>query len=170
VFEAIQKRRSIREYSPEPVPKEKLERILEAGRLAPSASNIQPWHFIIVTEKAKKEALAKGGRYAKFLNQSPIVIVGCGDTKASPNWHKVDVAIAMQNMVLTATAEGLGTCWIGSFNEKQAKELLKIPENLAIVAMLSLGYSQDKAEQANNQWRRKPLEEIASYEEYGKHS
>jgi nitroreductase len=109
VFEAVQKRRSVRAYESTPIPKEKLEKILEAARLAPSAGNIQPWHFIIVTELEKRQKLAQAqAPFAKFLKEAPVVIVGCGDQKASPGWFMVDVAIAMQNMVLTATGEGLG--------------------------------------------------------------
>jgi nitroreductase len=85
VFEAVQNRTSVRAYTDEPVPKDKLERILEAGRLAPSARNTQPWHFIVVTDKEKRKILSKG-RYAKFLTQSPVVIVALGDKEASADW------------------------------------------------------------------------------------
>jgi nitroreductase len=172
VFEAVKKRHSTRAYELKSVPEEKLNRILEAARLAPSAGNVQPWHFIIVKDREKRETLAKGGRYARFLAESPIVIVGCGDQKASPNWYKVDVAIAMQNMVLTATEEGLGTCWIGSFNENQVKGLLKIPENLRVIALMALGYPR---ETLNIQGRilhlvrrKKDLKKILSIDEYEK--
>ena len=116
VFEAIEKRRSIRNYEPTSVPKDKLEKILEAAILAPSASNLQPRHFIVVTDAEKRRVLS-GGIFAKFLNQSPVVIVACGDDKKAPKWYAIDVAIATENMVLAATGEGLGTCWIGSFDE-----------------------------------------------------
>jgi len=172
VFEAVRKRRSIRAYASKPVPKEKLEMILEAARLAPSAGNIQPWHFIVVTNSEKRERLAKGGRYAKFLVESPVVIVGCGDRKASPNWYVVDVAIAMQNMVLAATSEGLGTCWIGSFNESQVKEMLKIPKNLRVIALLAVGYPREKLDLlgkiAHFIRKRKSLKKVLSFEEYGR--
>jgi nitroreductase len=171
VFEAIQKRRSIRAYESTPVPREKLEKILEAARLAPSASNIQPWHFIVVTDSEKRKTLSRG-RYAKFLKKSPVVIVGCGDQKASPKWYMVDVAIAMQNMVLTATSEGLGTCWVGSFDEDEVKRLLKIPENFRVVALLAVGYSLEKGDISRKILhfirRRKRLERIVSFEEHGK--
>jgi nitroreductase len=173
VFEAVQKRRSVRAYQPTPVPKEKLLRVLEAGRLAPSASNIQPWHFIVVTDAEKREKLARA-RFAKFLREAPVVIVGCGEQKASPKWFMVDVAIAMQNMVLTATSEGLGTCWVGSFDENQVCELLKIPENYRVVALLALGYPRDKFDFTGKLLhlvrRRKPLERIVSFDEFGKKS
>ena len=123
-FEAITKRKSVRAYEATPVPKETLEKILEAARLAPSAARVQPWHFIVVTEAEKRKELSKG-MFAKFLAEAPMVIVACGDTKASPDWCYIDVAIAVENMVLAATNEGLGTCWIGSFDEGQVKKLLE---------------------------------------------
>ena len=170
VFEAVQQRRSIRAYESTPVPKEKLDKILEAARLAPSASNIQPWHFIVVTDSEKRKKLADNGRYAKFLTESPVVIVGCGDQETSPRWYVVDVTIAMQSMVLTATSEELGTCWVGSFDEKQVKEMLKIPESFRVVALLALGYPREKSDLGRKLIkairRRKQLEEIVSYEEY----
>ena len=106
--------------------RDRIKLILEAGRLAPSAGNIQPWHFIVVRDVEKRKRLSKA-RWAKFLAEAPVVIVGCGDQRASPRWFHVGVAIAMQNMVLATTGEGLGTCWVGSFNE-EVRELLKIPE------------------------------------------
>jgi nitroreductase len=172
VFEAVQKRRSIRAYAAKPVPEGKLMRILEAGRLAPSAGNIQPWHFIVVTDSDKRRKLAATGAFAKFLAESPVIIVGCGDERASPKWYVVDVAIAMQNMVLTATSEGLGTCWVGSFDEAKVKELLKIPENFRVVALLAAGYPREKIDLVGKVLRfvrrRKPLKKIVSMEEYGK--
>jgi nitroreductase len=171
VFEAVKIRRSIRAYKSTPVSKEKLEKILEAARLAPSANNIQPWHFIVVTDPEKRAKLAKAP-FAGFLKEAPVVIVGCGDQKASPKWFMVDVAIAMQNMVLTATSEGLGTCWVGSFNEDQVREMLKIPENYRVVALLALGYPRKKIDLQGKMLhlvrRRKKLERIVSFEEFGR--
>jgi nitroreductase len=170
VFEAIRERRSVRAYLPQAIAAERLERILEAARLAPSASNRQPWHFVVVTNQQKRKALSKE-RYAKFLAESPVVIVGCGDRDLSPNWHVVDTAIAMQNMVLTATGEGLGTCWVGSFNENQVKELLSIPEKFKVVALLALGYPREKLDLRNKIRafirRRRKLEKIVSLNEFG---
>jgi nitroreductase len=170
VFEALQKRKSIRNYEKKPVKKETLEKLLEAARGSPSANNLQPWHFIVVTEADKRKALAKG-MYAKFLAQTPAVIVLCGDQKASPDWYIVDVALAGENMVLAATAEGLGTCWVGSFEEPAVKQLLGVPEDLRVVAMLAVGYSSEKTDItgkiAKLIRRRKKLEEITSWEMYG---
>ncbi|MEM1582273.1 MAG: nitroreductase family protein [Candidatus Bathyarchaeia archaeon] len=171
VFEAIQTRRSVRAYEPTPIPKEKLDKILEAARLAPSAGNIQPWHFIVVTDPSKRERLARAP-FAGFLKEAPVVIVGCGNQKASPRWFMVDVAISMQSMVLAATAEGLGTCWVGSFDEKEVKETLKIPDEYRVVALLAIGYSRKKLDIQSGILhlirKRKNLEEIVSFEEYGR--
>jgi nitroreductase len=153
------------------VPKEKLEKILEAAILAPSARNSQPRHFIVVTDAEKREALSKG-IFAKFLTQVPVVIVACGDEKKSPKWYAIDVAIAVENMVLAATGEGLGTCWIGSFDENQVRDLLKIPENLRVIVLLAVGYPSDKENLTIKVFRavskRKSLAETVSSEEYGR--
>ncbi|MEM3577260.1 MAG: nitroreductase family protein [Candidatus Bathyarchaeia archaeon] len=171
VFEAVQRRRSVRAYDSTPVPKDKLMKILEAARLAPSAGNVQPWHFVVVTNFEKKWRIAQSGRFARFLAESPVVIVGCGDERASPRWHVVDVAIAMQNIVLTATSEGLGTCWIGDFDEKLVKELLRIPESYRVIALLAVGYSRKKFDVQGKVLhlirRRKKLKDIVSFEEFG---
>ena len=171
VFEAICRRKSIRAYESTPIPDEKINKILEAARLAPSAGNIQPWHFIVVKDEEKRKKLARG-MFAKFLIDAPVVIVGCGNMKSSPKWHTVDVSIAMEHMVLEATELGLGTCWVGSFNEEEVKELLKIPEDYKVVALLAIGYPRKKFDIQGKILhiirKRKKLEEIVSFEEYGK--
>jgi nitroreductase len=171
VFEAIGKRISIRNYESTPVPGEKLEKILEAARLAPSASNLQPRHFIVISDEERKKALSTG-MFSKFLRQAPVVIAACGDEKKSPKWYPIDVAIAVENMVLAATGEGLGTCWIGSFDENKVRAVLKIPANLRVVVLLALGYASGKEGLSYKVFRavrkRKSLGEIVSLEEYGK--
>lgn len=170
VFEAIQKRKSVRAYEAKPVPREVVEKILEAGRLAPSANNIQPWHFIVVTDIEKRKVISLGPN-SKFLTEAPVVIVGCGDKQASPNWNKVDVSIALENMVLAATAEGLGTCWIGWFHEVKVKVLLEIPDHYTVVALLAVGYSREKLDPDRKLLqivhKRKAISEIVSAEKYG---
>lgn len=169
VFEAIERRRSVREYDSRAVPDDVLMKVLETGRIAPSASNIQPWHFIVVKDPVRRKALSDG-KWAKFLTESPVVIVGCGNKKKSPGWNVVDVTIAMQQMVIAATAEGLGTCWIGSFYEDRVRKALKVPEGFGIVAMLTVGYSREKLDLTAKVVRsrnRKKMDEILSYEEFG---
>ena len=125
VFEAIEKRRSIRSYEPTPVPDEKLEKILEAARLAPSASNVQPRHFIVVTDRERRDTISSG-MFARFLKQAPVVIVACGDEKKSPKWYPIDVAIAVENMVLAATGQDLGLLdW--QFQRNQSAKCLEDP-------------------------------------------
>jgi nitroreductase len=164
------KRRSVRSYETTPVPKEKLKRILEAARLAPSANGVQPWHFIVVTDAEKRKKLSKG-RFAKFLVDTPIVIVACGDTKAAPKWCVVDVCIATENLVLAATSEGLGTCWVGSFDEAEVKTLLRVPDNFKVIALIAVGYAHEKFDLTQSTAAavrgRKKLEDIVSSEEYG---
>jgi nitroreductase len=172
VSEAIRARKSIRAYSSTPIPKEKLEKILEAARLAPSAENLQPWYFVVVTNPEHKKQIAKSGKFARFLTECPVVIVGCGDRSASPKWYVIDVAIAMQNMVLAATSEGLGTCWVGSFDEGLVKRLLEIPDHYKVVALLAVGYPEKKFDLLGRVVhfirRRKKLQDIAGLEKYGK--
>ena len=167
-FEAISKRISVRNFQEKLVPKDSLGKILEAARLAPTAINKAPVHFIVVTDPEKRKKLA--GQFSKFLAKAPLAIIGCGDTLSSPHWYKVDVAIAMQNMVIAATGEGLGTCWIGSFNGAQIKADYKIPERFEVIALLAVGYPVE-GRLAGGTFglirRRKKLEDIVSYEEYG---
>jgi nitroreductase len=169
VYEAVQKRKSVRAYESAPIPREVMDRVMEAAWISPSANNRQPWHFIIVTDPEKRRALSKG-LYAKFVHEAPTVIVACGDEKASPKWYAVDTAIAIQSMVLVATGEGLGTCWVGSFDEGDVKKLLGIPDHLRVVALLPIGYPHDKIDlmrALNHAMRkRKALNEIVSQEKY----
>jgi len=170
VSDAVRVRKSVRAYDSKDIPEDVLARILEAGRLSPSANNSQPWHFIIVKDAEKRMALSKR-TWTKFLTESPVVIVGCGDRKKAEKWYVIDVSIALQTMVLTATSEGIGTCWIGDFDEDRVRELCKIPENLKVVCLLALGYPREKfdlSRAVTGGKRRKPLSDIVSFEEFGK--
>ncbi len=162
LIDPINKRISIREYDSKEIPEEALRRILEAGRIAPSAMNYQPWKFVVVRDQQIRKALSHG-RYAKFLTECPVVIVGCGNKKRSPEWYTVDVTIALQNMVTQATADGVGSCWIGSFDEDAVKAAIKAPEEYAIVAMLAIGYPKGDHKIAR---KRKNFDEIVSFEEF----
>ncbi len=170
MFEAIQNRRLNRPYKSTPVPNKTLEVLLEAARLSPSAKNIQPWHFIVVKDEKKRRTLSKGF-IAKYLREVPVVIVLCGDERASPDWYLVDVALAGESMVLAATSEGLNTSWIGDFDETIVQDQLGIPKNLRVIALLAVGYAREtesiKRRIMGFMHRRKALNEIASWEMYG---
>ena len=114
----ILKRRSIRKYSSEPVPEEVRAKILEAGRQAPSAVNAQPWHFIVIDDPALKEKLASTGRWRSFVKDCSFVVVGLykSNNPVTKRWGQVDTVIALQNMVLAAQVQGVGSCWIGDLS------------------------------------------------------
>jgi nitroreductase len=140
VIELISSRRSIRKYENKEIPKQVLDQILEAGRQSPSAMNKQPYRFVVVTKsELKKEMKAI---FSRFLDGAPVVIVGCANIKAriTGKWAVIDTTIALQNMLLAAWGLGLGSCWIGSFNEQKTKKALNVPEDWKIVGMLTLGY------------------------------
>jgi len=144
VFDAIKTRRSIRKYKPEPIPEEKLRNILEAARLAPSAGNRQPWRFVVVQNKGLKKALAEAANNQTFLNDASAIIVAIGDPEVSARWYERDPMIALEHIVLAATAMGYGACWIGAFDEDAIKHLLKIPANVKIIALLPIGIPDEK--------------------------
>lgn len=145
VFDAIKKRRSIRGYLDKPIEEEKLERVLEAGRLAPSAKNAQDWKYVVIRDAKLRKEVAKACHNQMFIAEAPVVIVGCSivpDFKLSCGQlaGPIDLTISMDHMTLAATEEGLGTCWIGSFDEGQVKKVLGIPEKIRIIEILPLGY------------------------------
>ena len=171
VLEVIRTRRSIRKYEGKPVEREKLQNILEAARLAPSAGNKQPWDFILVTEQKVKEKLRSSYNRDWFIS-APAIIVLCGHPEQAwarrkgvfqkEAYWKVDVSIAMQNLILTAWEEGLGTCWIGGFKEDKVKKALNIPNNIRVVAMTPVGYP---AEEKGPVTDRRSLDDI-THENY----
>ena len=138
-FDVMEARRSVRSYRSDPVPEASLNRILEAARMAPSASNRMPWRLVVVTEREALKAVGESGIYGKFLAHTPMAIVGLGDAKAAPKWHVVDTTIALEHVVLAATAEGLGTCWIGSFDEERVCQLLGVPESYRVIGIIAVG-------------------------------
>ena len=145
VMEAILARRSIRDFVDKPVDKQSLARVLEAGRQAPSASNAQPWRIVVVSDPAKRRKLAKAARGQDFVGQAPVVLVGCAirtDRVMTCGQHSypIDLAICMTTMSLAAVGEGLGTCWVGAFDETQVKKILGIPPEVRVVELMPLGY------------------------------
>lgn len=162
LLDVILRRRSIRRYENKEISKDMLDKIVEAGRQSPSAANRQPYRFVIVTDSEIKKELK--GRFSRFLKDAPVVIVGCANPKAllTGKWATVDTTIALENMALAAWSLGIGSCWIGSFNEEKTKELLKIPENWKVVALVTFGYP---AEQPKPR-KKKPTNELFSLNQF----
>jgi len=161
VFEAIKNRRSVRAYKSTPVQEEKLKKILEAARLAPSAHNAQDWKFIVVKNQKMREKLVKAALDQEFIAQAPVVIVAVATEPGVP-FYALNFGIAVEHMVLQAVEEGLGTCWVGAFSQKEVKKILKIPEKYKAMVLLPLGYPADLPKKKI----RKNIEEIVCYEKY----
>ncbi len=170
--EAIRKRESIREYQDKPVSPEKLSKVLEAARLAPSASNRQPWTFIVDQDEALRQQIGQHAAYYfvrwAHVAEAPMIIVLCGDTgkRLYRQYLHEDIGLAGSQIMLQAKALGLGTCWVGGVDaagRKQIATILKLPEHLEVVGLLTVGFpAEDPPPPA-----RKPLTEIVHYDVYG---
>ena len=171
LFQAIRERRSIRKYKELPVEREKIEQVLDAARLAPSWKNMQCWRFLVLTDAKKKEAMlsafADDNPGKKAFLQAPVAIVVCADPAESDLSHGIeyyvaDAAIAFEHICLAAHALGLGTCWMGLFDEAEMKAKLNIPDGIRVVGITPLGYP-DQEPKARP---RKELSEIVFFEEW----
>jgi nitroreductase len=162
VFDVILSRRSIRRYEDREIPKDVLDKIVEAGRQSPSAANRQPYRFVIVTDSELKKAVS--GLVSRFVKSVPVVIVGCANPKAmlTGKWATVDTTIALENMVLAAWSLGVGSCWIGSFDEEKVKSSLKIPQDWKVVALVCFGYPAETPKQR----KRKATNELFSLNQF----
>lgn len=170
VFEIIKKRRSIRRFKDIPVEDEKILKIIEAARLAPSATNRQPWRFIAVKDKELLTKISSSlGIINRWAKTAPLLIVCCSVKKSLIThriaerlskipFHILDVAIATEHIVLEAEELGLSSCWIGWFNEKSIKQILEIPDNWKIIALLAIGYKDENY--IPNPQQRLPLKDI----------
>jgi len=148
VMDAIRKRKSVRAYDNRPVEEDRLNAVLEAGRLAPSASNRQEWRFVVVRDAETRKRLAQAAGNQGFVGRAPVVIAACARTdghvmKCGQPCYPIDVAIALDHMTLAAVELGLGTCWIGHFDERKVKEILGIPDEIRVVELMPLGYPAD---------------------------
>jgi len=174
VMEAIRRRRSVRKYDPRPIPEPVMERMKEALRCAPSACNYQPWKFILVTDPAVKEQVAEAAKQQRFIAEAPVIVVGVGfpdqaykNMGGYGNSVEVDLAIALDHLTLAAAAEGLGTCWIGAFDEQRMKQVLGVPAGAKIVALTPLGYpAEPDLIRPLEPGDRKPPEQIFAYEKF----
>jgi nitroreductase len=178
-FQALVKRRfSVRKYRPQPVEKEKIQRCIESARLAPSASNSQPWKFILVddpglVQKVAHETFSMLVPFNKFVKQAPVIVVivlekpklitQIGEKLKNKEWALIDVGIAAEHFCLQAAEEGLGTCMLGWYNEKPIQKLLGIPEKNTIGLLISLGYPDYETIPTK---KRKSLDEVLSFNKY----
>jgi nitroreductase len=179
LYDAIAARKSVRKYRPDAVPEAVLERVLDAGRLAPSGHNRQPWRFVVVREEGRRKALADAAAsHNAFIAEAPVVLAFLGllaydgapapgdQTRGTWTWDmyiRYNVSIAGAYVTLAAAAEGLGTCWINNYDEDLVREILKIPEGYALVCLMTLGYAAEEPRPKP----RLPLAEIRFDEEVG---
>ncbi|MGA3405253.1 MAG: nitroreductase family protein [Candidatus Bathyarchaeia archaeon] len=148
VTDAIATRKSVRAYSTRPIDDEKLTVVLNAARLAPSASNGQEWRFVIVRDLKTRKKIAEAADEQTFVGEAPAIIVACADTDGHVMMcgqlcYTIDVATALAHIMLAAVELELGTCWIGAFDEKKVKEILGIPEKIRVVSVIPIGYPAD---------------------------
>ena len=169
IYEAIKERTSVRAFRQEEIEEKKIERLLEAARLAPSGKNGQPWTFIVVRSEETRKKLVPACKNQAFVGEAPVVIVACGHEerayqKMGGDWNStpVDIGIALEHLMLAAAAEGLGTCWIGAFIEADVRKILGIPEDVKVVALTPVGYPA--AEKTHRP--RKSLDEITMHEKW----
>jgi nitroreductase len=166
VLEAIRKRYSCRAYIDRPIEQEKLTQVFEAARLAPSAKNLQDWRFVVVSEKDKKQQVAASTNHPEVFEKAAVLIAACSISsdvmKCGQAVAPIDVAIAMEHICLQATDLQLATCWIGSFEPEKVRKVLKIPQDVAIIELMALGYPADKAKKPS----REPIENIVCFNKW----
>jgi nitroreductase len=172
IFQAISDRRSIRKYQQRAVEPEKLEKVLDAARLAPSWKNMQCWRFLVLTDPERRRALLEAfpeeNPGKKAVAMAPCIIVVCADPAESGvengiDYYVADTAIAFEHLCLAARGLGLGTCWMGWFDESRIKEALQIPAEIRVVGLTPLGYPDQEPKPRP----RKELSEIAFYDNWG---
>ncbi len=172
-IELAKKRCSVRSYSDLPVEREKIIKVLEAGRVSPSACNFQPRYFIVVQDENLKENISKA--YPRdWFKKAPVIIVVCGDHNQS--WKRgdgkdhsdIDVAIAIDHMTLQAAELGLGTCWVCAFDAQLCHEILQLPEHMEVVALLPMGYPEKLSDIERHDKDRKFLNDIVGWDGYNK--
>ncbi len=177
-LDLVKTRQSVRKYLDKPVEREKIERCLEAARLAPSASNSQPWSFVVIDDPKLKEAVAKETfsqliSFNRFSLKAPVLIIIISERPGFLNkvaevikdkqLSLIDIGIATEHFCLQATEEGLGTCMLGWFDEKGVKKLLNIPSNKRVELIITMGYPVSKEIRPK---KRKELNQIRSYNSY----
>ncbi|SNX54849.1 nitroreductase family protein [Thermoanaerobacterium sp. RBIITD] len=162
-LDVLKQRRSVRVFEDKPIPKNILEDIIDCGRLAPTANNMQPWHFVVVTDKERLKYISEKATYGKFIKDAATcVIVYC----ESDNVHHLeDGAAATENIILAAKAYGISSCWVAGYDrtyEKDINEFLQVPSNLRMISIVPLGYSTQKPAARS----KKPLTDVIHWEKF----
>jgi nitroreductase len=168
--QAIQNRYSCRSYLNKAIEQEKLNLLIEAARLAPSARNLQDWRFVIVTDSEKRAALQNAAANQAFVGQAPVVIAACSNTQrrmvmCGQPYSSINVSIALEHIALTATSLGLATCWIGSFIPHKVRKILGIPSAIEVVQLMTVGYPADTQPSP----KRVTADHIICYEKWNFH-
>ncbi len=158
-FTCIRTRREIRDYLEKPIPDESLSRILEAGRLAPSSKNSQPWHFVVIRDRETLAKISELTPTGEHIAKAPLAIAVLMDGAKLP---EIDGTRAIQNMVLAAWDMGIGACWVTNFYEDGVKDLLGAPQRMKLITVMPFGYPTEP--KTKRKKVRKPLEEIVHYE------
>lgn len=174
IIDCLKSCRSVRSFDSRPVPEDVVLPVLEQLRLAPSASNHQPWRFLVIRDPGTRRQLASAARSQFFIAEAPVLIVACGYPERAQDFMgglgnslRIDIAIAFDRMMLAAVAQGLATCWIGAYDEKEVQNILGIPESVRVVGMTPLGYPADpSAITPAAQVDRNPFEDIIHYDRY----
>jgi len=156
----LKSRRSIRAFQDKSIPEKEIGMILEAGRWTPSASNRQPWRFIVIRNKDILNKIARVTGYGWFIAEAPLAIAIVGKIKTSPKWYIIDTSLVSMNMMLMAWSLGIGTCWIGSMNREKAKEILGLGDNDHLLTLLPFGYIEGEIPEPT---ARKSLDKIVRY-------
>ncbi|MHC4170138.1 MAG: nitroreductase family protein [Planctomycetota bacterium] len=166
VLEVIRKRYSCRAYQQKSIEPEKLQTILEAARLAPSARNMQDWRFVVVADPETKRQVAKTTNQPDVFAKAGAIIAACSNSdyvmRCGQAIGPIDVAIALEHICLQATELGLGTCWIGSFDPDKVRQILGIPDDIAVIELMTVGYPADNKPEP----QRERMEKIVSFEKW----
>lgn len=179
LLELMKDRRSVRAYKPDPLSEEDINDILEAGRIAPSSQNRQPWRYIVFTDREEIRKLSRNtgllGLSNFFIKDAPCVIIACAEMKKNlrvnkKDYYLVDTAISFQQMILCAWEKGIASCWMAAFSERLLARYLKIPKSWRIVAMSPFGYPEDEEgfygkllDRFSSGGVRMPMEEIVQF-------
>jgi len=159
ILQLMKERRSIRAFKEDPIPDEAIEKILEAARWCQSASNTQPWRFIVIKNKDLIKKLSRFAVYGSFVKQAPVVIAIIANKETAPNWYIHDTSMVSHQICLMVWSLGLGTCWIGTMDRDKAGELLGLRAEEHLTTILPIGYPKS----IPNATPRKELQELVSY-------